>query len=78
MYKKLVLETGKTDEAIEFLVDLSKKFPRIYDLNLLLIDLYNTKNDYKNMLVYLNKANTLKPSPELVSYIKKITKFIPK
>lgn len=78
VYKKLVLETGKTDEAIEFLVGLSKKFPRIYDLNLLLIDLYNTKNDYKNMLVYLNKANTLKPSPELASYIEKITKFIPK
>lgn len=77
VYKKLVLETGKTDEAIEFLVGLSRKFPESYDLNLLLIDLYNTKNDYKNMLVYLNKANYLKPSPELASYIKKIIKFIP-
>ena len=77
VYKKLVIETGKTTEAINFLVELSEMFPESYDLNLLLIDLYNTKNDYKNMLIYLNKANTLKPSIELASYIEKITKFIP-
>lgn len=78
VYKKFVVEKGKTIEAIDFLVGLGNKFPNSYDLNLLLIDLYNTKNDYKNMLVYLNKANTLKPSAELASYIEKITKFIPK
>lgn len=77
VYKKFVVEKGKTAEAIDFLVVLSNKFPKSYDLNLLLIDLYNIKNDYKNMLVYLNRANNLRSSPELVSYIKKITKFIP-
>lgn len=77
VYKKFLVERVKTTEAIDFLIGLSNRFPQNYDLNLLLIDLYNTKNDYKNMLVYLNKANTLKPSPELVSYIEKITKFIP-
>lgn len=78
VYKKFVVENHKTDESIEFLVFLTEKFPNSYDLNLLLIDLYNSKNDYKNMLVYLKKANSIKPSPELSSYIEKITTFISK
>ena len=78
VYKKFVVDNGEIDEAIRFSVGLTEKFPKSYDLNLLLIDLYNSKNDYKNMLVYLNKANIIKPSPELELYIKKITKFIPK
>lgn len=76
VYKKFIIENGKIDESISFLANLVEKFPNSYNLNLVLIDLYNSKNDYKNMLVYLKKANSIKPSLELSSYIEKITTFM--
>lgn len=76
MYKQFIIQNNKTDLGISFIDKLILKYPKNYELNLLMVDFYNTKNDQQGMLLYLQRAESLKHDEQIVAYIKNITTFI--
>lgn len=78
VYKQFIIKNNKVDESIIFILKLTEKYPKSYDLHLLLVDFYSYKNDPINMLFYLNKAYQIKPTNEITAYIKQVTVLINK
>lgn len=76
VYKQFILDTKNTGNGILRIKEVLKSHPENYSLHLLIIDFYNEKHDYPNMLKYLEKANQIRQSDELEKYISNIKKII--
>lgn len=74
-YKQFVVQNKRQVEAIAFISKILCNFPSDYELNLLIIDLYDDQHDYNSALKYLNKAYHIKPSKELAKFMENINKL---
>jgi tetratricopeptide (TPR) repeat protein len=68
-YKQFVVKNNREVEGIVFITKILSTFPQDYNLDLLLVDLYNDQHDYNSALHYLEQANKIKPSDELAKLI---------
>lgn len=74
-YKQFVVKNNKQAQAISFITKILRIFPRNYELHLLIVDLYDDQQDYKNALFYVKKAYKIKPSDELAKFIETLNKL---
>ena len=72
--KYFIIKNNLTDEFIPFIQDCIKN-KESYNLQLLLIDLYNYKKDYNSMLQQLNKTYKKYPNNQLKKYIKTVNQI---
>ena len=72
--KAFIIKNNLADEFIPFIQDCIKNKEN-YNLQLLLIDLYNFKKDYNSMLKQLNKTYKKYPNNQLKKYIKTINQI---
>lgn len=61
------LSENRTDEALERVVEMSKQFPEKSEVLMMLLDLYEKKNDYDNMVKVLDKIEVKEGKSEQLS-----------
>jgi len=72
--KYFIIKNNLTDEFIPFMQNCIKNKEN-YNLQLLLIDLYNHKKDYNSMLQQLNETYKKYPNNQLKKYIKTVNQI---
>jgi len=75
--KVFIIKNNLADEFIPFMQDCIKNNEN-YNLQLLLIDLYNFKKDYNSMLLQLNKTYKKYPNNQLKKYINTVNQIFKK
>ena len=75
--KVFIIKENLTDEFIPYLKELIDSTDN-YNLQLLLIDLYNNKKDYNQMLIQLNKTYKKHPTNQLKQYLDEINRIFKK
>jgi len=75
--KAFIIKENLTDEFIPYLKELIDSTDN-YNLQLLLIDLYNSKKDYNRMIIQLKKTYKKHPTAQLKQYLKEINRIFKK
>jgi tetratricopeptide (TPR) repeat protein len=73
--KAFIIKNGKTKLFISKIIELLETSNN-YNLQILLIDLYNSDGDYKNMMEQLNKTYKMYPSESMKNYIEETKKLL--